>query len=104
MDRELEEVEKEIEDNLNNIEDEQFITSQQGISLVLPLIIGEFSIPTLSLLLPVFGINSFAKFLILFAILLFFIWFTIKFYPTPDEINDKLLNELDLYQCEAMLG
>lgn len=104
MDRELEEVNKEIEDNLDNVEDESFILSQKENAIMIPLMLGGFLIFTLYMILPLFNINLFLIHFILFVILLFFVCFAIKIYPTPDEINDKLLNQLDLYQYKYILN
>ena len=82
--------EKKVEDSLDNVENEQFISSQQGVTIGLPLMI----FVTLNILLPVFIINSFTKYIISFLMLLFFVWIIIKFYPTPDELNDKLKSKL----------
>ncbi len=92
--------EKKVEDSLDNVENEQFISSQQGVTIGLPLMI----FVTLNILLPVFIINSFTKYIISFLMLLFFVWIIIKFYPTPDELNDKLLHELDLYKYKHIFN
>ena len=89
MDRELEEVNKEIEDNLDNVEDESFILSQKENAIMIPLMLGGFLIFTLYMILPLFNINLFLIHFILFVILLFFVWFAIKIYPTPEDYENS---------------